>query len=456
MMGLEGLKAKRAERLALGVRTLPSTPPPMDRAVKKSILSSRALTTTALGVIVLAVAGYGYLRFGLQQRASVDWNRLAISAVTTGTFNDYIPVTGAVEAETTVYLDVAQGGQVAERLVEEGATVVAGQPLVRFRNATLELQVASDNAQLAQSLFQLSSVGLQMENARLQHERDLSAVEADIKAVNLRLNRLRPLLNDGFAKRSDVEDEEANLAHDLRELATITAARDLDLRQREGQNQQLANALAQLDHNHKLAQQTLDDLTIRAPIGGQLTTLDAEIGASKTPGQRIGQIDVVGAFKVTGMIDEFYLSRVVPGQAASADIDGKTYRLTIAKIHPEVKNRQFSADLKFDGTPPSSIRRGQTVQLRLEIGSPSEGLVVANGAYFGDSGGQWVFVVNAAGDLASRRAVSFGRHNPLTVEVLSGLSAGERIVTSSTADFRTFDMLDISKGVPTAAKGPHS
>jgi HlyD family secretion protein len=441
---LAELRAKRLEKLANepGVHRAAAA---MDRQVKAPLLTPRLALNVAGALLLLVIAVYWVLHFG-RNSVRVERSRLTLSTVGEGTFTDYIPVAGAVQAETTVYLDVAQGGQVEERLVEEGASVHEGDPLVRFRNTALELQVTAQEAQLAESLFQLSSVGLEMQNSRLQHQRDLTEADAAIADSQRRLGRLRPLLADGFVKRADLEDEEATLKRYREEREAIAETRALDLRAQADQTRQLNDALAQLQHSHQIALHNLEDLVVRAPIDGQLTTLDAEIGSSKSPGQHIGQIDREGAFKVSVPVDEFYLGRIANGQEAAADIDGAARRLVVSKIHPEVKNRQFSVDMTFRTAPPASLRRGQSVQMRLEIGEPSRGLVVESGPFYDDSGGRWVFVVSPDGRRADRRTVSLGRHTPQSVEILSGLAAGDRIVISSTADFRDIDSLDISGG----------
>ncbi len=444
-MGLAELKAKRLERLASDPGGAAPRATAMDRDVKARLLTPRLALNAAGVLLMITLATYWALHFG-RNSVRVDRGRLTLSMVGVGTFRDYIPVTGVVQPETTVYLDVAQGGQVEERLVEEGASVHQGEPLVRFRNTALELQVTAQEAQLAESLFQLSSVGLQMQNSRLQHQRDLTEANAAIADSERRLSRLRPLLADGFVRRADVDDEEATLRRYREEREAVAETRALDLRAQADQTRQLNDALAQLERNHKIAQHTLEDLVVRAPIDGQLTTLDAEIGSSKSPGQHIGQIDREGAFKVSVPVDEFYLGRIVGGQEGATDIEGRPWRLVVNKIHPEVKNRQFSVDMQFRASPPASLRRGQSVQIRLEIGEPSQGLVVENGPFYDDSGGRWVFVVSTDGHRADKRTVALGRHTPQSVEILSGLVAGERIVTSSTADFRDLDTLDISGG----------
>jgi HlyD family secretion protein len=196
-----------------------------------------------------------------------------------------------------------------------------------------------------------------------------------------------------------------------------------------------------LNKNVEIVRENLKTLVMIAPITGQLTLLEANVGESKNAGTRIGQVDEVGTFKVDAFIDEFYLSRVTIGQIATVDIDGKTYELTVSKAYPEVKDRQFEVDLLFNGDPPKNIRRGQTVRMRLEIGQPADTLVVANGAFFDDTGGQWVFVVDPSGDYADRRAVRIGRRNPEGIEVLEGLKDGEQVITSSYESLMNFDRI---------------
>ena len=185
---------------------------------------------------------------------------------------------------------------------------------------------------------------------------------------------------------------------------------------------------------------------IIAPITGQLTLLEANVGESKASGQRVGQVDEVGAFKVNAFVDEFYISRVTIGQVADVDIDGKAYQLDVSKVYPDVTNRQFEIDMLFTEALPPGIRRGQTVRMRLEIGQPADTLVVANGAFFDDTGGQWVFVVDPSGDYADKRSVRFGRRNPEGIEVLEGLKQGEEVITSSYENLMTFDRIQFSEG----------
>jgi HlyD family secretion protein len=201
-------------------------------------------------------------------------------------------------------------------------------------------------------------------------------------------------------------------------------------------------SLEALNQRLEIARGNLQNLLISAPISGQLTLLEANVGESKSPGQRVGQVDEVGAFKVSAFVDEFYLSRVTIGQIATVEIDRKEHRLEVFKVYPDVRDRQFEIDLEFMDESPQAIRRGQTVRMRLEIGQPADTLVLANGAFYDDTGGQWVFVVDASGDYAERRAVRFGRRNPEGIEVLEGLRDGEQVITSSYESLTNFDRIE--------------
>ena len=216
-------------------------------------------------------------------------------------------------------------------------------------------------------------------------------------------------------------------------------AREVDARFRKDQVSQLKSAIKTTRDNLDMAGETLQSLAVKAPIDGQLTALDADLGAAKAPGQRIGQIDESHAYKVEAGIDEFYLGRIAVGQPGSASSTAAHCGWKSAKVYPQVTNRQFKVDLAFVETPPEGVRRGQSVQVRLEVGAPRKSLVTANGPFYEDTGGTWVFVLDPAGRQAQQRRVRLGRRNPEQIEVVSGLAAGERIITSGYESLRQYD-----------------
>jgi HlyD family secretion protein len=413
----------------------------MDRRVKGPRVTRGQLIGIAIVALFTTAVGYGYVRYGLERTLSMDTERVVISTVQAGAFHDYIPITGSVQPRETVFLDAIDGGQVVELMVEEGAIVTANQPLVRLNNSNLQLQVINSEAQLSEQLNRLTSTKLAFEQSRLAHTRELIDMQFQVEQSSQRLARMQSLTSTGAIKRSDVEDAQLDLNR-LRDLyGAAREAKRIDESLQKEQMQQIDKTIANLNKNLAIARQNLDNLTIKAPIGGQLTAFEVHMGESKRPGERIGQIDQIDTYKVTALIDEHYLARAAVGQEASAEIDGQEHRLQLTKLYSEVRDRQFKVDLDFADQTPRSVRRGQSLQLRLAIGASSTGLVIANGPFYEDTGGQWAFVVSDKD--AKRRAIKLGRRNPESVEVLEGLTAGDKVITSSYESLKEFSRIEL-------------
>jgi HlyD family secretion protein len=376
----------------------------------------------------------------------VGGERITVARVSYGTFHEYIPVTGNVVPLATVYLDAVEGGQVTDVFVEEGALVNAGDALVRLKNTGLQLEVIGAEAQLTEQLNYLATNRLTFEQSRLARQRELLEIQYQLDLAERHLAQLRPLVATGGVAQSEVDDLEATLTYYRGLEVAVRDAQAVDAEFQATQMASMDEALGVMNANLDIARENLNDLTIIAPIDGQLTLLEAEVGESKAPGVRIGQVDQVNAFKVTALVDEFYLSRVVIGQRATAEIAGDEYVLELTKVYPGVQNRQFEVDLAFGDRVLPNIRRGQTLRLRLEIGAPAETLVLANGAFFDDTGGQWAFVMAPSGDVAERREVRLGRRNPDGIEGLGGLDVGDTVITSSYQQMLDFDRIQIRRG----------
>jgi HlyD family secretion protein len=266
-------------------------------------------------------------------------------------------------------------------------------------------------------------------------------MQFQVEQAAQRLRRMQSLSGTGAIKRSDIEDAQLDLNRLTDLYASAKEAKRVDESLQKEQMQQIDKTVANLNTNLAIARQNLENLTIKAPISGQLTSLEAHKGESKRPGERIGQIDQIDTYKVTALVDEHYLPRVAVGQEASAEIDGKEHTMNLIKQYSEVRDRQFKVDLAFVEAVPKSVRRGQSLQLRLAIGASSQGLVVANGPFYEDTGGQWAFVVS--GSEATRRPVKLGRRNPESVEVLEGLSSNDRVITSSYESLKDFARIEL-------------
>jgi HlyD family secretion protein len=416
----------------------------MDRPVAPPPRRRRWLLIVAGIAVALAVLGALYVRYALTRSVVVREASVVVSPVRQAVFTEYVPATATVAPRTTAYLDAIEGGQVAEVMVEEGALVRRGQVLLKLKNTNLQLEMLGRQAQLMEQLDRLNQTILSFEQARVTHERELIESNAQIEQLTQRLKRREALRASGTVSQQELDELAIDLGRARKLQAAAIEARDIDAKFRNEQVTQLRSAIKTTRENLDMASETLQSLAVKAPISGQLTALDADLGAAKAPGQRIGQIDDVHAYKVEAGVDEFYLGRVKPGQPATAEWNGKTWQLQVAKVYTQVTNRQFKVDLYFtQAAAPEGLRRGQSMDVRLELGAASKGLVTGNGPFYEETGGTWAFVLPKTGNVAERRSVRFGRRNPDQIEVLSGLVAGERIISSGYDQLRKFDRVEI-------------
>ena len=402
----------------------------MDRVVAKKKLSAKVLAGAALLLLALAAAGWLVLGPSAGRSLVINDSRVVISQVTAGVYEDFIPIRGKVTPRRTVYLDAIEGGRVEERLVEDGAMVEAGDLLVVLSNTQLQLSVTQNEAMVTEQLNNMRTIELQLEQNRLQHKRNLVEIDYQIQRLERQEARFSNLDEAGVAARSQLEDTRDELVYFRNRRAVTLESQATDARLQETQLEFLRTTGAQLEQNLALARKNLDSLNVRAPVSGKLSGVDLEIGQSIDRGGRLGQIDDPDNFKLRASIDEYYLGRVDLGQVAHLDQPGERLELVVSKIYPQVVNGQFEVDLQFRDEQPDSIRRGQTLQARLTLGDATEALLIPNGAFYQDTGGNWVFVLSDDGAEALRQDIRMGRRNNRYIEVLGGLSAGDRVVTS--------------------------
>jgi HlyD family secretion protein len=346
----------------------------------------------------------------------------------------------------TVYLDAVEGGQVQKKLVEDGAQVSQGQMLAVLSNAELQLSTLEKQAEVEQQLNNMRSQELALANTRSANLRDLNQAQTDLAKARRQYELYKPLAEKGFVSMKLYNDTKDDLAYQTSRLEILKRTIAQTESMQESQLAQLRVAASSLNSSMGVAQSSLGQLNIRAPVAGQLSGFDIQLGQSLQQGERIGQIDSAGGDKLQADVDEFYLGRVSVGQTATADIDGKTYRLKVAKVYPQVRNGQFQIDLLFMGPEPQSMQRGQTIQAKLTLGDSSKALLIPNGAFFNDTGGNWIFVVDSGGNSATKRAIQVGRRNSDFIEVLGGLKPGERVITSSYSGLTDKDHLTFSSG----------
>jgi HlyD family secretion protein len=417
----------------------------MDRVVERKRIDKRILIAGAAAGLLLILIIF-WLFAPRSDTLTVSEERLAIAAVESGTFEDFLPLRARVTPLVTVYLDAVEGGRVEKKLVEDGAQVSQGQMLAVLSNAELQLSTLEKQAEVEQQLNNMRSQELALTQTRNTNLRDLNQAETDLAKARRLYDLQKALADKGFVSMKTFNDTKDDLAYQQQRLQILKRSIAQTEALQSSQLGQLRAAAASLNTSMGVAQGSLGQLNIRAPVTGQLSGFDIQLGQSLQQGERIGQVDSAGADKLQADVDEFYLGRVAVGQTATADVEGKTFRLKVSKVYPQVRNGQFQIDLIFIGPEPASVQRGQTVQAKLTIGDSSKALLIPNGAFFNDTGGNWIFVVDSRGGSATKRQVQLGRKNNDFIEVLGGLKPGERVITSSYTGLTDKDHLTFSSG----------
>ncbi len=416
----------------------------MDRVIQKKRFPNRWLLAAAAGLCLLGL--FAYLVSANSGRSlTVSDNRILLSPVVSGIFEDTIPVRARVAPLKTVFLDAVQGGRVEEVLAEDGAEVEPGQVIVRLSNSDLQLSVMSTESRVMEQLNSMRDQELRLEQNRLGHKRTLVDVDYEIRRLSREIARQDQLLAKGLAAQGNYDDLVDELEYNKSRRQVTLESQASDERLMAAQLAFFKEKTGVMEENLRFARESLEDLHVRAPVGGKLSGFDMEIGQNVSRGDRIGQVDNADEFKLVADIDEFYLSRTDIGQTVSFEHNGGEYLLRLSKIYPNVENGQFEIDMQFTGEAPRDLRRGQTIQAKLTLGDASEALLIPNGSFFQDTGGQWIFVASPDGNSAVKREVRLGRRNTEYIEVLDGLEAGEQVITSPYSGFRDMDLLVLNK-----------
>ena len=409
----------------------------MDRKIeKKKWPLKRILTWGASALIVVLIIWSIYDNAG-GNKLNVNTDRITISEVKKGPFTEYIPINGVVLPITTIYLDAVEGGRVEEILAEDGALLKKGDPILRLSNTDLELSLANQET----SVFNLLTQMQISKNAATQNTIMKLNQGTDVENAYLEAKRIydlnKTLFEANAISAQDFKQSENNYNYSIQKKKLTQQILKQDSLSTRDEFAQARESFKRTQDALRIMRKKVEDLIVRAPINGQLTSLNAEIGENKNKGERLGQLDVITGFKVRAEIDEHYISRVYPGLSAIFTLANKDYKIEIQKVFSQVKGGKFTVDFKFIDDVPKEIRRGQTLQIRLALSSETQALLVARGGFYQQSGGNWAFKLNDDGSIAYRIDISLGRQNPDYYEVLSGLQAGDKIITSSYDNYLT-------------------
>ena len=405
----------------------------MDRKIERKkgwrvAFTQRALPWWGAGILALLIV-YLFMRDS-SSTLRVDGSSITVSDVVAGEFNDYIRISGQVRPLVTIQISPQEGGTVEEIFVEEGADVKKGTPLVRLTNDNLDMQILNSEAELAEKENILRNTLISMEQQRISIRQEILQLSIDVRRLKRAYNQQKQLFDERLIAKEDYlkAEEDYELANE--KLKLVIERQKQDSIYRSIEVAQMQESLNNMRLNMQMIRRRKENLVIKAPIDGQLGVLDAVLGENIGAGAKIGQISDMTNYKIETRIDEHYIDKVMPGLTATVERQGTSFETSLRKVYPEVKDGKFNADFKFCDSLPDNLRSGQTYYLNLQLGQPSEAVLISRGTFYQKTGGRWIYVLSADGATASKRSITIGRQNPNYYEVIDGLTPGERVIVS--------------------------
>lgn len=407
---------------------------------KKKGLQKKHLPYVAGGALFLILVGW--IIFGDHASTlKVDARGISIGDVTREQFNDFVRVDGQVQPITVVQLSPEEGGIVQEKVVEEGAQVKKGDIIVRLSNSNLDLEILNAEAELAEKQNFLRNTQVTMEQDKLTNQTEKLQYDMDMTRARRAYQQQDQLYKENLIAKEDFLKAKEDYELATQKHALITKRLLQDSISRSIQMEEMEMSLANMRKNIQLVHERKENLNVRSQIDGELGLLDVVLGQNITPGQKIGQINDLSDYKIEAQIDEHYIDRVKSGLAATFERQGTHFGLVVRKVYPEVRDGKFRADFVFTGERPDNIRSGQTYYINLQLGQPTESVIIPRGTFFQSTGGSWIFVLDADGKKAYRRTIKIGRQNPQYYEVTEGLEPGEKVIISSYESYKDNEVL---------------
>ncbi|WP_342331425.1 efflux RND transporter periplasmic adaptor subunit [Pedobacter sp. FW305-3-2-15-E-R2A2] len=414
----------------------------MDKIIKKKRFSKKTILTIAGAVALVGLVAYGY-SLSLNKVYKADAEKITVSKVQYGDFEDVVLLNASVVPLTSVIVSSPEGGTVAEIFTENGASVVKGTPLLRITNPNALSNYTSSETSITEQINQLRKLRLDLEQNQRVMSQDMMVIENSLRTASRKYKIDSTLFAKNVITREEFNISSQDYEYFQGRKTILKQAVKQENQGRIMQLKQIDISIGRMNESLETIRQNIENMTIKAPVAGRLSSYDPVTGKSYAPNEMLGKIDVMQGYKLQAAVDEYYVNRVKEGQSANVEFNGKTYKLSVRKVIPEVTAGQFQVELVFEGKSPDELRRGLSMQVKLTLSDNTKSLLISQGQFFQSTGGTWVFVVKNG--KATKRNVKIGRKNFLYYEVLEGLQKEEEVITSSYDQFNQYDIIEISK-----------
>jgi len=414
----------------------------MDRVIEKKKWPLKKILWVGASAAAVLLIGYYIVFADKSSKLNVDADKLTIETVREDLYRDYITVIGTVAPIQTIFLDATEGGSRVDEIIKyEGSKVTKGDIIARFSNTTLILEISNFEANVSRSNNELSNIRLQMERQTLDTRSRILDLNFELMERKRMFENNKVLFSQNHISKEEFERSKEAYDLTIKRIELFRESAKQDSLYRLTQMKLLEEDARRLQRNLTIVRKRLDALDFRAPVTGELASLNLEVGQVIGMGSRIGTIHVLDSYMLKVEIDEHYISRITRNLTGECDFSSNVYPGHITKIYPEVRNGRFIVDMVFDSIVPTNIRIGQTSRIRLELGESQMAILIPRGGFYQSTGGQWIYVVDPSGKYATKRSIRINRQNPRHYEVVDGLQPGERVIVSSYDNFGNVDKL---------------
>lgn len=414
----------------------------MDKIIERKRFNKKTIWTAAGILVFVLVVAYGY-SLSLTKVYNVDADKIVISKVSYGDFEDVALLNASVVPLTSVIVSSPEGGTVAEIFTENGVSVIKGTPLLRIANPNALSGYTSSETSITEQINQLRKLRLDLEQNQRVISQDLMDIENQLRTAVRKYKTDSILYGNKVLTRQEFEVSSQDYEYLLGRRKILREAVKQENQSRVMQLGQIDVSINNMNESLQTIRQNIENMTIKAPVSGKLSSYDPVIGKSYGVNEMLGKIDVMQGYKLQASVDEYYVSRVKEGQTASCEFNGITYQLVVKKVIPEITAGQFQIELGFESKSPVDLKRGLTLSVKLTLSDNSKSLLLSQGQFFQSTGGTWVFVVKDGKGM--KRNIKIGRKNFKYYEVMEGLEKDEDVITSSYDQFSQYDLIEISK-----------
>ena len=415
----------------------------MDKKIEKKYWTKGKFIWLGASILLLGLIIFQLFFANNKSRMSVNKEKVTVSVVSTGLFNEFVVVNGAVQPLKTIHIDAIEGGYVKEKVLEGGTMINSGDVILRLENNRLQMEFVTQETEINRLINELQNTRLRLKQDKFNLRKTLNEVEYQLAQAKDNFERNQTLYDSKVLSEQEYQKSKRDYEKLKNQIVIENESQKYQEENSKVQINQLEGTLQNSKRNLQLMRENLNNLLVRAPISGLLSSIEVEVGSNINAGQNIAQIDDISAYKMRAGVDEVYISKVFVGLPANMEFNGKAYSLKISKVYPEVKNGRFEVDLAFDKDAPEGIKRGQSASIRIELGnSATQATLLPSGGFYSETGGNWVYVLSSNGKSAEKRVITLGRRNPDYFEVIEGLKPGEKVIISSYANFGKNQILE--------------